>query len=179
MGSRKVVLYSLVSLDGVAQEPSDWLFDTDEEYLANLARVIARQDGVLLGRASHDEWAGFWPTATYQPFADFINGTPKHLFSSSPPALDWAGTTVVDEPAEAYVARLKETEGGDLGIHGSITLAQSLVRAGLVDELRLVLGPTVAGTGKRLFAGGDLQRFTLTEARGTPAGIVALAYDKA
>jgi dihydrofolate reductase len=176
---RKVVLYELLSLDGVAEEPGNWMFDVGEAVKDNLARVIARQDLILLGRGTYDYWVGYWPTSDHQPFADFINATPKRVFSSTAPAEEWANSAFVAEPATDHVAALKETDGGDIGIHGSIALSQSLMRAGLVDELRLVVAPTVAARGRRLFdAGGELQRFELIDATGTPEGAVLLGYGK-
>ena len=174
---RKVVMYELLSIDGVAEEPGNWMFDVDDAVMDNLGRVIGAQEDVLLGRGTFDYWAGYWPTADNQPFADFINGTPKHVFTSGTPSQEWGGTTFVDAPAAGYVAELKEGDGGDIGIHGSIALSQSLMGAGLVDELRLVVAPTVAAGGRRLFGSeGELQRFELTDARGTPSGLVLLAY---
>ncbi|RBY88740.1 dihydrofolate reductase family protein [Blastococcus sp. TF02A-26] len=174
---RAVTLYTLLSLDGVAEEPGDWLFEADDALVENLGRVIGRQDDVLLGRGTYDYWAGYWPTADVQPFADFINGTPKHVFTSRPLTPDWANTTVVGSPAEQYVRDLRAGDGGDIGVHGSITLARSLVAAGLVDELHLVVAPTLAGRGRRLFDGGDeLRRAELLSARSTPAGLLLLDY---
>jgi dihydrofolate reductase len=86
-----------------------------------------------------------------EPFAGFTNGTPKHVFTSSPLTGEWAGATAVHGPVDEYVRQLKALGGGDIGIHGSITLAQSLMGAGLVDELRLVIAPAAAHSGGRLF----------------------------
>lgn len=177
--ARKVVLYELLSIDGVAEEPSNFMFDVDDAILENLGAVIGRQDAVLLGHGTYDYWAGYWPTATMQPFADFINGTPKHVFTSSPPSAPWSESSFVDAPASDYVRELKAQAGGDIGVHGSITLAQSLLAAGLVDELRLVVVPTIAGKGRRLFADGSaLQRFSPLDVRQTPSGATLLAYAK-
>ena len=141
--------------------------------------MIEKQDTVLLGRGTYDYWVDFWPTATMEPFATFINGTPKRVFTSTTPAADWAASTFVSESATDDVTELKEQEGGDIGIHGSISLAQSLLGAGLVDELRLVIAPTIAGTGRRLFkSDAGLQRFKLIEADQTPSGLVLLGYSK-
>ena len=95
---RKLVQYSLLSVDGVAEEPGRWVPAFDDDCHANLARVIGEQDTVLLGRNSYDDWAGYWPTADTQPFADFINGVPKYVFTSTTPAVEWANTTVVGLP---------------------------------------------------------------------------------
>jgi dihydrofolate reductase len=174
---RTVALYSLLSLDGVAGEPGNWWPGGDEPYLANLGRVIARQDDVLLGRDTYDDWAGYWPTSDIQPFADFINGTPKHVFTSRPLTPEWANTTVVTAAPEDHVSDLKDGDGGDIGVHGSISLAGSLLAAGLVDVLLLVVAPTIAGSGRRLFGdGNELRRAELLSAQGTPAGLLLLEY---
>ncbi|GIM87272.1 dihydrofolate reductase family protein [Salinispora arenicola] len=176
---RKLVLYTLMSMDGVAEAPDRYVFEFDEVMYANLARTIKSQDAVLLGRRTYDEWAPYWPTAEEQPFADFINGAPKFLFSSAPPAVGWANTTVVPAPATEYVRTLKERPGGDIGIHGSIRLAQALLAADLVDELRLVISPVVLGTGRRLLGDGDeqLRRWNLLRLEGTPSGAVLADYE--
>ncbi|MFG1608575.1 dihydrofolate reductase family protein [Actinoplanes sp. NPDC049265] len=164
---RNVVLYELISLDGVAEEPgeSDWFVDADERLMGNLAQVIARQDTVLLGRRTYEKWAPHWPGSTMQPFADFINNTPKILFSSAAPRHLWSATTHVTGPAAAYVADLKRQSGGDIGIHGSLALAGSLLREHLVDEMRLVVSPGLAGGGHRLFEDiGGSQLFELVNA---------------
>ena len=174
---RDVVLYTLLSLDGVAEEPGNWMFEADDELFANLSAVIGSQDDVLLGRGTYDYWVEYWPTSDVQPFADFINGTTKHVFTSSTPTVPWGHTSVVEESPLPYVARLKEGRGGDIGVHGSIRLAQSLLAADLVDRLEIVIVPTLAGTGRRLFADGpDLRRLALTKATHSPSGCVYLGY---
>jgi dihydrofolate reductase len=176
---RKVVLYELLSIDGVAEEPGNWMFDVDEILVENLGRVIARQDAVLLGRNTYDYWVGYWPTSDHQPFAGFINTTTKHVFTSSPPAEEWPASTFVAAPPTEYVADLKRQSGADIGIHGSISLAQTLLRSELVDEMRLVVAPTVAGEGARLFESqGALQQFDLIDVDRTDTGAVLLGYRK-
>jgi dihydrofolate reductase len=175
---RKVVLYTLLSLDGVAEDPGEghWLVDADERLVQNLSDVISTQDTVLLGRGTYEFWVHHWPTADMQPFADFINHTPKVVFTSTIPQTTWAASDFVAEPAAAYVAELKQRNGGDIGIHGSLTLAQSLLRAGLVDELRLVVAPSLAGRGRRLFEDtGALQTFELRDADRS-GGCLLLTY---
>jgi dihydrofolate reductase len=173
---RKVVLYELLSLDGVAEEPS-WFMDAGPEVLDNLARVIGSQDDVLLGRRTYEYWAGHWPTSDLEPFAGFINGTPKHVATSSPLAPDWSSSTRITGPVADYVADLKARPGGDIGIHGSIALARSLLRARLVDELRLVVAPVVAGRGRRLFDGDeDLRRLELAGVARSESGTLFLDY---
>jgi dihydrofolate reductase len=174
---RKVVLYTLLSLDGVAEDLS-WFPDAGPEMFANLGRVIATQDDVLLGRRTYDEWAGHWPSSDLEPFASFINATPKHVVTSSTPELEWSNSTLVTAPVADHVAELKARTGGDIGVHGSIELARSLLRARLVDELRLVVAPVVAGRGRRLFDGDTaLQALDLLDVARSPKGTLFLAYD--
>ena len=174
---RDVVVYTLLSLDGVAEEPGDWMFDADEDVFSNLAGVIGSQDDVLLGRGTYDYWAEYWPTSDVQPFADFVNGTTKHVFTTATPDVGWAKSTFVSTPAEPYVADLKEGDGGDIGIHGSIRLAQSLIDAGLVDELRLVVCPALADGGRRGFSGiAGQQKWELLDSRSTSDGQLLLGY---
>lgn len=174
---RKVVLYQLLSLDGVAEEPGDWFSDSGSEVVANLGRTIASQDDVLLGRGTYDYWVGYWPTSLVEPFASFINRIPKHVFTSTEPETPWANSTLVKAPVTEYVRALKQRTGRDIGIHGSISLATSLLRARLVDELRLVLAPVLAGHGRRLFAvDDDLDSLELLDIQRTAAGTLFLRY---
>lgn len=93
---RKVVAYELLSLDGVAEQPDDFILDWDEAMAENLGRVIATQDVVLLGRRTYDEWARFWPTSDIQPFARFINGTQKFVVTSTPLEPRWENAALVE-----------------------------------------------------------------------------------
>src|SRR4051794_22787630 len=144
-----------MSLDGFADDPGEgeWFGDADERLIDFLGAVIGRQDAVLLGRRTYEKWVPYWPTATMQPFADFINTTPKYVFSSTPLGLEWANAERVTAPAAEFVADLKAGDGGDIGIHGSLSLARSLLAAQLVDQLRLVVAPALAGGGKPLLDG--------------------------
>jgi dihydrofolate reductase len=161
---RNVVLYEMLSLDGVAEGPGEgeWFGGADHRLIDNLHKIISRQDTVLLGRRSYDSWSAHWPSSTLQPFADFINHTSKIVFSSTAPERQWNDTTHVATDAVPYVRALKDTEGGDIGVHGSLSLAHSLLSNDLIDELRLVVAPRIAGSGRRLFEPtGHLQKFTL------------------
>jgi dihydrofolate reductase len=93
-GVRKIVVYELLSLDGVAEAPETFFADWDDVMDANLAAVIAAQDTVILGRRSYAEWAQFWPGSQIQPFAAFINGVTKYIATSTPLDQDWANATV-------------------------------------------------------------------------------------
>ena len=149
---RDVVLYSLLSLDGVAEEPGDWMFTADVDVFENLAGVISQQDDILLGRGTYDYWAEYWPSSDVQPFADFINQTTKHVFTSSRLSQAWPHSVVADNSLVTYVEHLKDSPGGDIGVHGSIRLARDLLASDLVDRLELVIVPTIAGSGRALLS---------------------------
>ena len=149
---RRIVVYELSSLDGVAEAP-DTFFGWDDAVDGKLGADIATQDAVILGRRSYDEWAQFWPSAEIEPFATFINGVTKYVATSTPLDRDWANARVIDGGLVDFVRDLKEQDGGDVGVHASLSVAQALLAAGVVDELRLVIGPTIVGRGRRLLDG--------------------------
>ena len=138
-GVRKVVVGMLMSLDGVAEAPNTF-FGWDDSVDASIPRLIATQDAVILGRRTFDEWVGFWPGSDVEPFAPFINGATKHVATSTPLDQEWANATVIDGELVEYIRDLKQQPGGDIGVHGSISVAQALLVANLVDELRLAIG---------------------------------------
>jgi dihydrofolate reductase len=115
--------------------------------------VIATQDVIILGRRSYTEWAQFWPSSDIEPFATFINGVAKYVATSTPLDRDWANATAIDGGLLEFIQELKRQPGGDIGVHGSISVAQALLAADLVDEIRLVIGPMIAGRGRRLLDG--------------------------
>jgi dihydrofolate reductase len=173
---RKVVAYELLSLDGVAEQPDAFINDFDDAMRENLGRVIATQDTVLLGRRTYDDWAAFWPTSDIEPFASFINGVEKYVVTSATPGETWANTTVVDGDLPELITELKHRSGGDIGVHGSIALTQSLLEGGLVDELRLVIAPAVHMQGRKLFDRGLSRRLTLTRNVSSPTGYLLLDF---
>jgi dihydrofolate reductase len=173
---RKLVVYELLSLDGVAENPDAFITDWDDEMEANLAAVIAPQDAVILGRRSYDEWSRFWPSSEIQPFANFINGVTKYVATSTPLDPQWANTTVVDGDLTEFVRDLKERPGGDIGVHASIAVAQSLLAANVVDELRFVIAPRVAGHGRKLFDEVPAIPLELAESVTLPTGYLLVAY---
>ena len=173
---RKIVVYELLSLDGVAEDPDSYFADWDDAMDANLAGVIATQDAVILGRRSYTEWSQFWPSSQIQPFATFINGVTKYVVTSTPLDRDWANATVVDGRLVHFVRDLKQQRGGDVGVHASISVAQALLAADVVDELRLVIAPQIAGRGRRLLDG--LPSIQLESIRGeiSPTGSLLVDY---
>ena len=173
---RKVVVYQLLSLDGVAENPDDFVADWDEAMDANLGAVIATQDSVILGRRSYAEWAEYWPGSDVEPFATFINRTPKYVASSAPLDREWANTTVVEGELGDFVRDLKNQPGADIGVHASISVARALLAAGVVDELRLVIAPKIAGNGRRLLDGLPALRLESIRCTMSPTGYLLVDY---
>jgi dihydrofolate reductase len=183
---RKVVLYTLMALDGAVDVPTDYFLggrdgggppEFDDVMEENEATVIGAEDAVLLGRHMYDEWSGFWPRQIDNPFADFINTVRKYVVTSTPLATEWANSEAIIGPISKTVGDLKSRPGRDIGVHGSIQLAQSLLAEGLVDELQLVIGPAFGFGGRRLFEqASGIRRLELLSARTTPSGTLLLAY---
>ena len=173
---RKIVVYELLSLDGVAERPDSFFAHWDEVMDANLAAVIAAQDAVILGRRSYTEWAQFWADSQIQPFATFINGVTKHVATSTPLDRDWANATVFDRGLVESVRDLKQQRGRDVGVHASISVAQALLAADVVDELRLVIAPRIAGRGRRLLDGLPSIQLESIRSELSPTGYLLVDY---
>lgn len=173
---RKVVVYELMSLDGVGEAPEVFVHDWDEVLDSNLADVIATQDDVILGRRSYDEWAAYWPTSEVEPFASFINAVPKLVATSSPLTQEWTAVEVVDGDLVAAVRERKARAGGDIGVHASISVVQSLLAGGVVDDVRLVVAPALGGPGRRLLDGLPPARWQLLDSVTSPTGSLLLHY---
>jgi dihydrofolate reductase len=142
-------------------------------------------DALLLGRVTYDGFAEAWPDRTDEiGFADKFNSMPKYVVSSTLRDPTWNNTTVLSGDPIEEVSRLKQTEGGDIAVHGSQTLAATLIDADLVDQLNLMVHPVVLGSGKRLFANdagtdGYPKAFALHECRQLSSGSLILIYRRA
>lgn len=175
-GVRTIVVYALLSLDGVAEDPDSFVTDWDDAMDANLAAVIATQDAVLLGRRSYAEWAPFWPGSQIEPFATFINEVTKYVATSTPLDRGWANATALDGGLVEFARDLKQQPGGDVGVHASLTVARALLAADLVDELRLVIAPRIAGRGRRLLDGVPSIRLEPIWSETSPTGALLVHY---
>ena len=178
---RKVVSGLFISLDGVVESPDQWQFDNfDEDMLAEMGSVIATQDTVLLGRVTYQDWASYWPTATDEPYASFINNTPKYVASTTLDKVEWGNrdnVKLIKGNLAQEIAKLKQQPGKDIGVSGSPTLVRTLLQSDLLDELQLQVHPVVAGRGKRLFQDGDeLKRLKLVNSKMTRTGVAILTY---
>ena len=174
---RKVVVYELLSLDGVAEDCDRFITEWDDVMDANLGDVIGTQDAVILGRRSYNEWAEFWPSAEIEPFASFINSTRKYVATSTPLDRGWANSSAIEGDLVEFVRELKLQDGGDIGVHASISVAQALLAAGVVDELRVVIAPVVEADGRRLLDALPRIQLTLSDSVTSPTGYLVLRYN--
>lgn len=176
---RQVVAGLFISLDGVTESPDKWQFEHfDDEMMAGMAAHVAGTDAVLLGRVTYQEWASYWPTSNDEPFANFINNTPKYVISTTlEEPLEWQDSTLVRGNVEQTITELKQQPGKNIAVEGSPTLAESLLQDDLLDELTLMVHPVVAGSGKRLFRDGRaLKRMELVDSKTTSTGVAILTY---
>jgi dihydrofolate reductase len=180
---RKIVAGLFISLDGVYEAPHEWHFPyfNDEMGEAVQAQIDA-SDTMLLGRVTYQEFASYWPHQNNDevPLADHMNNTPKVVVSETLDSLDWQNSTLIKGNVVEELTRLKQQPGKNIGITGSGTLVASLLRAGLLDELRLLVHPIVVGKGKRLFATEDEARgLRLADAQTFSTGVLYLTYTPA
>jgi dihydrofolate reductase len=175
---RKVIAQLFYSVDGVVERPDKWAIFPDAETGDEMTGIIGRQDDVLLGRVTYEEWAGYWPGSTDEPFASFINNVRKHVASKTLSKTEWKNSDLLGPDTADAVRKLKAGGGRDIGVHGSIRLVQALLKEGLVDELVLYVMPAVAGQGlRRLFEPGEAKReLRLVRSRVAPNGIAILTY---
>lgn len=167
------------SIDGVVESPDQWQFDSfDDEIGAALTSVMAKTDAVLMGRVGYEQWASYWPTAR-DPFASFINPVRKYVASRTLSGdLEWENSSLIDGDLFAFVRQLKQTDGGDISVCGSISVVRQLFLAGLLDELTLITHPVIAGGGRQpLFEpDGPTARLDLKDAVITSKGNVMATY---
>jgi dihydrofolate reductase len=185
----RIIVTEFVSLDGVVEDPGGsedfkyggWSFEIsrgDEGDKFKLGEAF-EADALLLGRVTYDGFAAAWPSREGE-FADKFNDMPKYVVSSTLENPDWNNSTVLQGDVAEEVAQLRERFDGDLVVHGSARLVQTLLDHGLVDELRLMVYPVVLGAGKRLFGDtSDKVPLALTSSRTVGDGIAILVYQPA
>jgi len=180
---RKIVVSESVSLDGVfeAETMGQWAVPSYSEEREELVRnIVLGSDALLLGRATYDLQAWYWPNQKGDKYgiANHKNSMPKYVVTSRPLQAQWNNSTIIQDNLVEEVARLKGQPGQDILIEGSATLIQSLAQAGLIDEYKLLVHPALAGSGKRFFKEGPgLTRLKLVESKPLSLGVVALSYE--
>jgi dihydrofolate reductase len=188
----KVVAIESVTLDGVMQAPGrpdeDVRGDfTDGGWALPYADAVAgdfmaaRMPGsraLVLGRRTYEDFAGYWPKQTDNPYTDVLDNSTKYVASrtlSEP--LHWRNSVLLEGDARDAVAALREEPGGDLVVLGSGELTSSLTSAGLVDEFVLLIHPLILGRGRRLFSDqGERAALRLVNSVQTDTGVVICTY---
>jgi dihydrofolate reductase len=191
----KLTLTTFLTLDGVMQAPGGPPEDTsdgfkhggwlvphfDPELGKFMSAVMERAAAFLLGRGTYQIFAGHWPRVTdpQDPIATRLNQLPKHVASKTLDRLEWHNSTLVRDVVPEVTA-LKGRYTGELQVHGSAGLAQTLLEHDLVDEYNLLVFPILLGTGKRLFGSGTVPAaLELQSSRTTDKGVVVSTYRRA
>jgi dihydrofolate reductase len=193
---RKLVVTTFISLDGVMQAPGGpeedpsgefryggWLVPHfDEATGAQMVEWFSTAEDFLLGRGTYDIFAAYWPQASTEndPIAAALQTKTKYVASRTRTSLDWGTAQLLDGEVPDAVRKLKEQDGGELQVHGSAGLIQTLLAEDLVDELRLIVFPVTVGEGKRLFGEGTIPgTWRLTSSSATLSGALMASYERA
>jgi dihydrofolate reductase len=182
----RIVVTEFVSLDGVVEAPGGgedfrhggWSFEIsrgEEGDKFKLDEALS-SDALLLGRVTYDGFAAAWPSRDGE-FADKFNTMPKYVVSSTLEDPEWNNSTVLSGDVGEEVAKLKREQDGDIVVHGSPRLVQTLIEHDLVDEFRLMVFPVVLGSGKRLFGDtSDKKPLRLVDSKVVGDGVAILVY---
>jgi len=183
---------AFVSVDGVVQAPGGpdedrdggfehggWVVPhIDEQLMERMVTLTRRADALLLGRRTYEIFAASWPLAAADdPIGSKLNTLPKHVASRTLGEVAWQNSTLLGEDVVAGVRELKDGPGGEIQVHGSGELVQTLLEHDLVDELNLLVFPVLIGSGKRLFAAGTVPAgLRLVETATSSTGVVVSRY---
>jgi dihydrofolate reductase len=189
---RELTVFNSLTLDGVMQAPGrpdedsrggfahgGWAAPYMDEVMGRVAAEgMARPGALLLGRRTYEDFHGFWPNQTDNPFTEVLDNTRKYVASTTlREPLPWRNSTLLEGDAAEAVARLKEEPGEDLTVLGSGELVQSLRRRDLVDRYVLLIHPLVLGSGRRLFPdGGPAATLRLVDSVPTTTGVIIATY---
>jgi dihydrofolate reductase len=178
----RIVASLQMSLNGVVESPERWVFPhgySNEEVEQEIGSAMALADAMLLGRVTYEEFAAYWPQQTGD-IADFMNNTPKLVVSTTLRTAEWQNSTLIGGNLAEELTRLKQRPGKDINVVGSATLVRSLLREGLLDELKLLVAPILVSGGKRLFEDGDAEApLRLVDAKTFSTGVQSLTYTPA
>jgi dihydrofolate reductase len=185
----RIVVTEFVSLDGVMEDPGGaenfrhggWSFAIsrgDEGDKFKLDEALSAE-ALLLGRVTYEGFAEAWPSREGE-FADKFNTMPKYVVSSTLEDPEWNNTTVLKGDVKEEVEKLRQEQDGDIVVHGSARLVQTLIEHDLVDELRLMVYPVVLGSGKRLFGETSGKKtLRLVDSKVVGDGVLIVVYERA
>jgi dihydrofolate reductase len=173
---RKIVESTLMSFDGVVNDPGSWAMDYfDQDFLKEAFELLRGCDAMLMGRGRYEDLSWRWP-GQKGDFADTINGIRKYVFSSTLERADWNNSVVVRGDVIAEVLKLKEESGGDLIVFGHGQLSHTLLEHGLLDRLRFAVHPVVVGQASGSFRENPKTPLTLVGTHARQSGVVVLNY---
>lgn len=162
------------------ETPETWQFPFQTEELGEITeRRIRDADAFLLGRVTYEGFTGYWPTLTHNEFgvADKLNSAPKYVVSTTLQKADWNNSTLIKSNVFEEIRKLKQRPGGKIRMIGSAKLVHSLLDAGLIDEVQVLVHPLVLGKGVRLFVdGGRPSSMKLADSKILANGVVYLTY---
>jgi dihydrofolate reductase len=188
---RKLVVNTMMSLDGVMQSPGGpdedptggfthggWAANYfDDEMMRRMAESAPYE--LLLGRGTYEIFAAHWPYDE-GPIADHLNSTRKHVASTTLQRVEWNNSTLISGDVAEYVATLKSQDGPEIQVHGSPGLLQTLLEHDLIDEYRMWIFPVVIGTGKRAFGDGTIPAaLKLVDSKVSKTGVTINTYERA
>lgn len=180
---KNIIFQMMTTIDGYFEGPDrelDWHM-VDAEFMSSVIELFNSADTLLFGRVTYQMMADYWPTpagiADDPVIAEWMNNLPKVVFSNTLEKVEWQNSTLVTSDAVVEVKRLKQLPGKDMLIFGSSDLAVSLLKEGLVDEIRIILNPLILGNGKSLFRGlNERIKLHVLETKIFPSGSVLLRY---
>ena len=175
---RKVVVSTIVSLDGVQENPQNWSYHFwDEEHGQKASEILFASDVLLMGRETYEGFAAAWTQRSGDPFTERINAMPKYVASRTLSGdLAWTSKVIEGELVPA-VTELRKQDGGDILIYGCGPVSKELIQNGLVDELKLWYNPVVAGEGQQIYdKSSDLPIMDLVKADALKSGIIIATY---
>jgi dihydrofolate reductase len=188
---RKLAINTFMSLDGVMQSPGGpeedpigsfghggWAVPYfDDTMMQQMAESAPYE--LLLGRGTYEIFAAHWPYDE-GPIADHLNGTRKHVASTTRDELEWNNSVLIAGDVAEYVTRIKDEEAPEIQVHGSPGLIQTLLAHDLIDEFRIWTFPVLLGTGKRCFGTGTVPAaLTLVDTKATKTGVIVAIYQRA
>jgi dihydrofolate reductase len=185
----RIVVTEFLSLDGVMEDPGGaedfryggWSFEFARGEEGDKFKLDEALDAeaLLLGRRTYEGFAAAWPSREGE-FADKFNDMPKYVVSSTLKDPEWTNSTVIDGDVVEELSKLRQELDGDIVVHGSAQLVQTLVENDLVDELRLMVFPVVLGRGKRLFGDtSDKKPLRLADSKIVGDGVAIVTYERA
>jgi dihydrofolate reductase len=190
---RKIVVISMISLDGVMQAPGGpeedtsggfkyggWTWPYAEEFSEKIfGKEFSGEYDLLLGRKTYDIWKDYWPKQK-GVIADPFNKATKYVVAHKDPGLTWEKSVLISGDVPVKIKKLKAGEGPMLSVQGSANMIQTLLKNDLVDELWLRIYPVTLGKGKRLFGEGTIPaRFELKDSKTSPKGVIFAYYKRA